>query len=135
MHADGQVYGWRGLIPNLHVRPYKRCKKIRIDQFGNGGAGAMEATLDAHPDLRLNLDKRIKAISSGKKLEEIKLTVNSHCTWFLDELRRLGYEQRGEWPFNTDSTAYYSMRRYIDKVLSSNALLHKMNAIFISVSI
>lgn len=121
IHSDGQPYGWRGLIPYLRIHPYKRRTKIQIDRFGSGGAGAMETLLDTHPELRRALEKRITTIVSGKKLEEIKITANRHCTWFLDELRRLGYEQRGEWPFNTASTAYYSVRRYVAKVLSSNS--------------
>ncbi len=120
IHEDGQVYGWRGLIPYLHIRAYKRVKKIQVSEFGTGAVGAMEATLDAHPELRASLEKRIKAKHSGNALESIKTSVINHCQWFLDELRRLGYEKRGEWPFNTDSVAYYSIRRYIKKLLLSN---------------
>lgn len=128
IHVDGQPYGWRALIPYLRIQSYKRRKKIQLDQFGAGGAGAMDTMLDAHPDLRLRFEKRIKAVPGGGKLVEIKRSVTRHCTWFLDELRSLGYEQRGEWPFNTSSTAYYSVRRYIDKILASDVKALANNA-------
>lgn len=119
-HSDGQPYGWRGLMPYLRIQPFTRISPIRPNKFGNGAVGAMQTVLNTHPQLRMAFDKRIASISAGKKLEEIKLSTTRHCTWFLDELRRLGYEQRGEWPFNTASTAYYSVRRYVAKCLSSN---------------
>jgi len=119
-HEDGQPYGFRALIPYLHIQPYKRHKKIATDHFGKGGVGAFEAVLDLHPDLRLEFDKRIASIPNGKKLAETKIGFTRHCNWFLDELRRRGFEQRGEWPFNTASTAYYSVRRYVKKILASN---------------
>lgn len=119
-HADGQPYGWRALIPYVRIQPYKRRTKIQIDSFGNGGAGAMETLLDTYPDVRTAFEKRIRTIPSGKKLTETKVSIGRHCTWFLDELRRRGCEHRNEWPFNTASTAYYSVRRYVAKVLSGD---------------
>jgi hypothetical protein len=119
-HADGQPYGWRALIPYVHIQPYKRRTKILIDSFGNGGAGAMETLLDTYPDVRTAFEQRIRTIPSGKKLTETKVSIGRHCTWFLDELRRRGCEHRNEWPFNTASTAYYSVRRYVAKVLSGD---------------
>lgn len=119
-HSDGQPYGWRALVPYVRIQPYKRRTKVRIDRFGNGGAGAMETLLDTYPDVRTAFEQRIRTISSGKKLTETKVSIGRHCTWFLDELRRRGCEHRNEWPFNTASTAYYSVRRYVDKVLSGD---------------
>ncbi|MFX6036207.1 hypothetical protein ABTE74_22730, partial [Acinetobacter baumannii] len=58
-HPDGRPYGWRGLVPWLRVRPYRRRTKIRVDRFGGGAAGALQATLDAHPELRLSFESRI----------------------------------------------------------------------------
>lgn len=119
-HHDGQPYGWRGLIPYFRIKPYKRRKKIIVDRFGFGAAGAMQSLLDNHPELRVAFDVRIQATSSNKKLVEIKRSRRRHCAWFLDQLRQLGYERRLEWPFNTSSLGYYSVCRYVDNVLASN---------------
>jgi hypothetical protein len=57
-HADGLIYGWRGLIPDLRIKPYRRKRKVRVDLDGKGGAGALTLVLETHPDVRLRLDKR-----------------------------------------------------------------------------
>jgi len=119
-HPDGRPYGWRGLVPYLRIKPYKRNKRIRVDQFGGGAAGAMESLLDRHPDLRVAFDARIRASVSNKKLVETKRSRRRHCAWFLDQLRRLGYEMRQEWPFNTSSLGYYSVCRHVDSVLAAD---------------
>ncbi|MHA6884515.1 hypothetical protein [Ralstonia pseudosolanacearum] len=119
-HPDGRPYGWRGLVPWLRIRPYRRRKKVRVDQFGGGAAGALQALLDCHPTLREALDARIRASASGKRLVEVRRSRRRHCAWFLDQLRPLGYEVRNEWPFNTFSLGYFSICRYIDSVLAAD---------------
>ncbi|WP_434668225.1 hypothetical protein P5W99_36975 [Paraburkholderia sp. A3BS-1L] len=119
-HPDGRPYGWRGLVPWMRLKHYRRCRKVRLDQFGGGGAGALHALLDARPDLREAFDARILAGVSGKRLVETKQSKRRYCAWLLDQLRGLGYEQRGEWPFNTTRLGYVSIGRYVDSVLSTN---------------
>ncbi|ARP86653.1 hypothetical protein [Bordetella genomosp. 9] len=120
-HPDGQPYGWRGLIPYLRLRPYERRKAVHVGASGAGAAGALQAVLDLHPDLREAFDTRIRrSWSSGTRLHEINQSRKRHAAWFLDQLRGLGYEARGEWPFNTVSRGYYSIRRYIDRVLNED---------------
>jgi len=119
-HADGLIYGWRGLIPNLRIKPYRRKRKVRIDLDGKGGAGALTLALETHPDLRLRLDKRILASPTKTQLGPIKRPRRTHWLWFLAELTKLGYETRNEWPFNTKSMGYLTICRYIDSVLATN---------------
>lgn len=119
-HADGLIYGWRGLIPGDHIKPYTRKKPIKVDSFGYGAAGAMNAVLDLHPTLRNKFEKRILDAPRGDELGATKRTRQAHWKWLLDELRKLGYEQRQEWPFNTASNGYSSVCRFIDKVYEAN---------------
>ncbi|MGF6372867.1 hypothetical protein OKW40_005683 [Paraburkholderia sp. RAU6.4a] len=119
-HPDGRPYGWRGLVPWVRLKHYRRCRKIQLDQFGGGAVGALQALLDARPELRQAFEARILAGVSGKRLVETKQSKRRHCAWFLDQLRGLGYEQRGEWPFNTTRLGYVSIGRYVDSVLSAN---------------
>ena len=44
----------------------------------------------------------------------------AHWKWFLDQLRVLGYETSGKWPFGTQTLGYVSICRYVTKVLSAN---------------
>lgn len=120
IHPDGREYGWRGLVPYARIRPYRRTKKVCIDQFGSGGVGALESTLNAYPALRHAFEKRIRTVAPNQRLVHIGPPLTRHCKWLLDELRRLGCEARGEWPFNTRSLAYYSVRRYVEKTLAES---------------
>jgi hypothetical protein len=119
-HADGRIYGWRGLVPGSRIKPYIRKKPIRVDPFGCGAAGAMRAVLDLLPTLRAKFEKRILDAPGGNDLGAAKRPRQAHWKWFLDELRKLGYEQRKEWPFNTSSNGYSSVCRFIDDVYAAN---------------
>lgn len=120
VHKDGLVYGWRGLVPNLRIKPYKRKHPVRVSVAGYGAVGAMQTVLDLHPDLRRGLEKRILQSPATGQIGLVKQPRQAHWRWFLDQLRKLGYEMRGEWPFNTQSNGYNAVCRYIDQVLSAN---------------
>lgn len=119
-HPDGRAYGWRGLVPWARLKQYRRRRKVRVDQFGRGGAGALQALLDSQPELRQAFDTRVLASASGKRLVETRQSKRRHCAWLLDRLRGLGYEQRNEWPFNTSSFGYVSIGQYVDRLLSAH---------------
>ncbi len=119
-HADGRIQGWRALIPYKHINPYIRHKKVTVDPFGCGASGALNALLDLHPSLRSTFEKRILAAPRDDDLGPTRRPRQALWTWFLDELRKLGYEYRGEWPFNTESTAYATVCRYIDLIYQQN---------------
>lgn len=119
-HPDGQIYGWRGIVPNIRIKPYRRKHTVKVDDFGFGASGALTLVLEGHPDLRTRLDKRILKATKDGTLGPANKSKKSHWKWFLDELRDLGYEIRKEWPFNTETMGYSSIVRYIDSVLNTN---------------
>lgn len=45
VHSDGLIFGMRGLVPNLHIKPYKRKRKVKVNVFGHGAAAAMLRTI------------------------------------------------------------------------------------------
>ena len=95
-----------GLFGILRVRKPGRKSKIRIDDFGYGAVGALQATFEAHPDIKLELERRIlKVCINISKLGAHNRSNVSHTRWFLHKLRKLGYEERGEWPFNPHTSA------------------------------
>ncbi|MFP4889689.1 hypothetical protein [Paraburkholderia sp. EG304] len=119
-HPDGREFGWRGLVPYERIQSYHRKTKVCVDDQGRGGAGALQYVLNAHPALRAAFEKRIQTIAPRNSLSQTGRSLQRHCVWFLDELRKLGYEARGEWPFNTESLAYYSVRRYVAEILQAS---------------
>jgi hypothetical protein len=32
------IYGWRGLIPDINIKEYKRKSQIKVDNFGYGAS-------------------------------------------------------------------------------------------------
>lgn len=120
VHEDGEVWGWRALVPHIHINLYQRKHKVVTDQFGLGTAGALTAVLNAHPDIREKLTKRILTAESMRRLSSTKPNKRNHWRWLLDQLRLHGYEVNGEWPFNTHTCGYVSVCKYIDEVLCSN---------------
>lgn len=119
-HPDGRIYGFRGLIPKLRIKPYKRKRKVKVNEFGGGAVGAMGLVLDLNPDLRRSFDKKILESASSSTLSLIRKPRQALWKWFLDRLRDLGYEVRGEWPFNTITNGYNSVCRYIDLAYKLN---------------
>lgn len=60
-HPDGLIQGYRGLVPHLHIHPYRRTRPVRVDAAGRGASGALALVLELHPDLRRAFEKRILA--------------------------------------------------------------------------
>lgn len=119
-HSDGLIYGWRGLIPHLHIKPYRRKRRVKINESGHGAAGVMQTVLDLHPELRKTFDERILKSPKPDELGATKRPRQGHWKWFLDELRKLGYEIHNEWPFNTETNGYNTVCRYINEILDAN---------------
>ncbi|OIQ79246.1 hypothetical protein GALL_390150 [mine drainage metagenome] len=120
VHPDGLIYGFRGLVPNLRIKPYRRKNPVRVNVFGHGASGAMQTILDLHPDLRKAFEKRILESPKTDELGIAKRPRQSHWKWFLDWLREHQYEIHHEWPFNTKTNGYNTVCRYIDQVLAAN---------------
>lgn len=119
-HLDGYIYGWRGLIPDINIKEYKRKSQIKVDNFGYGASGALGYIFDCYPDIRDEFDKRLLKTKSNFQLKATKLPKQAHWYWFLNQLRKLGYEEKQKWPFNTKTMGYTSISRYIDKIILSH---------------
>jgi len=120
IHPDGRIYGWRALIRYGRIAPYIRKKKVEPDPFGRGCAGSMQSLLLIEPEFERRFRKWIlKSVPPGK-LGEINKSVHRIWEWFLDELRKLGYEVRNDWPFSTRSRGYSAVARYVKQVLRSD---------------
>ncbi|MBK7656812.1 MAG: hypothetical protein IPJ18_19055 [Betaproteobacteria bacterium] len=78
-HPDGRVYGWRGLIPGLHISKYHRKSKIGVDAKGGGVAGALSNLLLQEPDFTQRLDKQIIKTCPDLKLGQIRRPRHALC--------------------------------------------------------
>ena len=119
-HADGQIHGWRALIPGLHIARYTRKKSVKADQSGWGTAGALGNLLLQEPEFATRLDQLILKTCADSELGPLRQPRHALWAWFLKELRDLGYEVRNEWPFTVKTMGYSALLRYCDRVLSAN---------------
>lgn len=119
-HSDGRVYGWRALVPGIHISIYTRKKCVQVSKNGHGTAGALRALLQLEPEFSKRLDAQILKICPDTRLGEIRRPRHAIWAWFIKELRALGYEVRQEWPFNVRTMGYAALLRYIDKLMSDN---------------
>lgn len=119
-HDDGTLQGWRGALPFLHIKPYTRQTTLTINGWGGGAVGALQWIFASAngPDLETRFRQQI--LLKGPALATDKQPKQSLFHWFIEELRKLGYEQRGEWPFNVERLGYVTVSAYIAKVLAQN---------------
>lgn len=128
-HPDGRLWGWRGLVPELRIHGYARRRQVRPNKWGQGASGALGATFLRCAEIKLEERFTAKILSAARAaadtpaappLREAKVAKFALFRWFLEELRRLQFEVKGEWPFNTERQGYVTICRYIDRVLSEN---------------
>jgi transposase InsO family protein len=119
-HPDGRIYGWRALVPSVHIVKYQRRIKVRADANGRGVVGALVALIQQETDFAKRLNKQIIKTFPDLRLGEIRRPRHALWAWFLKELRALGYEMRNEWPFTVKSMGYMTLCRYADSILNAN---------------
>ena len=119
-HADGGIFGWRGLVKHSRVKVYVRQASVKPGAGGRGSAGAMGALLRREPDFAQRLERHILKTCTDRQLGESRRPRHAVWAWFLAELRKLGYEIRNEWPFTVETMAYASVVRLVDKTLNAN---------------
>lgn len=120
IHSDGRIYGWRALVRYHRIEPYVRKKKVQPDPFGRGCAGGLQSLLLREPDFERRFCKWIFQPATPGKLKAINRPFHEVWRWFLDELRKLGYEVRNEWPFSTRSMGYSAVARYLEQLKRAN---------------
>jgi hypothetical protein len=120
MHSDGRIYGWRALVPGVHIVRYTRKKRIRVQVNGSGASGALRTLLQLESDFSRRLTDQILKTLPDKRLGQIRKPRHTVWAWFLKELRKLGYEVRNEWPFTAKTMGYSALNRYADTLLDEN---------------
>ena len=59
-HADGSIWGYRALVPHVHVAAYERSRPLRaLMHTKAGNAGAFTQLLQRHPALEAHLRREL----------------------------------------------------------------------------
>ncbi|MGA8056292.1 MAG: integrase, partial [Burkholderiales bacterium] len=121
-HADGRVFGFRGLLPFVRVRGYVRRAPVatRTRRSKAGAAGAMSALLSCHPALEDFVDRAIHQndimLDERGRLDGL---ARVH-TQFIEKCRELGIAPH-EYPRNQDQRGVRALAAFIRTRLASFA--------------
>ena len=107
-HEDGEIYGFRAILPNANRKPYER-KDNSVT-----GAGSFQCFIKAHPVI----DQQMRAAVFGWEdslLSTNKISNQAFFEFFIELCRNAGVKEdiNPEYPFNTQ---YYGKRSF-DKYL------------------
>ena len=121
-HEDGRLWGWRGAVPNAHIRPYTRKSPLNPNVWGGGLVGALQKLFAGPGGMKLEQEFSARILASKRKagLSEIGVSRQALYGWFIAQLREMGLEARGEWPFNVSRQGYVTVCKHIAAVLASN---------------
>ena len=118
---DGQIFGFRALIPYVRLRPNQRQAPFgpkRRHQQG-GQAGALQALFRRFDNLEDELVMWIVQDAKLQRMSEYKLQPKDLHRIFLEYLRKKGVTE-GEWPFNTQYRGVRTVQTYMRLVLNNN---------------
>ncbi|SDM42630.1 hypothetical protein [Polaromonas sp. JS666] len=116
-HSDGRPMGYRALVGQAHVKSYQRKKEvINVNSDGYGCAGAFVKLLAEYPKIVRIIRKAVGG-RTGRSLKAAGLHVRTIHQAMLQELRDTGVKA-DEYPFNTTSSGYISLCRYIRNLMN-----------------
>lgn len=121
LHADGSIYGWRGLIPWERQKSYTRRAPVSIHskyRMG-GGAGALSQLFDRYPDLEEGIRNRFYKETGDETVDESRIPLLAILKWFLDACKGKGLTAR-DYPFCTQSLGRTAIWRYLRRLIREN---------------
>ncbi|AAZ97268.1 hypothetical protein Tbd_1315 [Thiobacillus denitrificans ATCC 25259] len=118
---DGQIMGFRALIPYSHLKAYERkaeVKSKRQEQRG-GHSGALGAVLSRYPEVEAKLISLIRKEAKSREIHEHRIRPKDLHRIFLSCLKNNGVSL-GEWPFNTKHLGIRSIQTYMRTLLNTS---------------
>lgn len=122
---DGRLYGFRALIPNMHIASYTRRSKVGNSPGSSSGTrggftGVFRQLLLAYPVLDDLIADQVFRLRKRQHVYESRIPFKSLHKRFIDKCRELGLDVGCHYPFNTRSLAYMSLTRHVRALLDSN---------------
>jgi len=117
---DGTILGWRGALPHLRIKEYARKSTPIVNEWGEGAVGALQWLFSNTGGSEIEARFRQQILGKARTLENSKRSRQAHFRWFIEELRSLGVEEKGEWPFNVERMGYQTICAFVDRVMDEN---------------
>jgi putative transposase len=122
IHPDGLIFGFRALIPWIHIVPYRRHATVDWEgPSGSGGSGAFDKLLRDYPELKELIDGEILK-KKRKQVYESRISIKSLHKRFLDRCRELDLDIGLKYPFNTTKLAYVALSEYVHELIKANVV-------------
>lgn len=118
---DGQILGFRALIPHVHFEPYTRKaqSRLKLPEAHGGCSGLLQATLVQFNEVQKKLVSYIKQDAKAIGIPEKKLRPKDLHRIFLKFLAHNNVTAP-QWPFNTKYLGSRSIQKYMAAVLARN---------------
>ncbi|RJG00970.1 hypothetical protein D3878_04680 [Noviherbaspirillum sedimenti] len=116
---DGELMGWHALIKGKRSVGYTRHADLPEGRDGNskGFAGAFDAFLGDHPEIRARLEAMI--LKRRGEVHEARISAKSLHKVFITLCESAGISS-SNYPFNSKSLGRRSLERFMHKVASQN---------------
>lgn len=120
--GGGSIYGFYALLPRFRVKVYTRSAPVlHFASADKGGcAGALSQLLEAHPDVVQELQDLFFRKAGAKEVQEARISFAGVHNDFIKLLRKKGFCE-SEWPFNTKTYGYVSIRNYCKNLWEQRA--------------
>lgn len=119
LHPDGNIQGWRVLVPGSPIAPYQRSAPVQASgNAGIGYAGALQQLFDRFPSIRRALEAAVLG-RTGSPAQEQRVSANDLHKTFIALCR----EQKltsFDYPFNTESWGRRSIQKFHQTTLAGN---------------
>lgn len=95
VHPDGKLYGFRALIPNTRIAPYRRQKEFVETKVGTkaGGSGAFGKLLRENPDIDEMIRRHVFQLCKRSRVYEGPVRIKSLHKRMIDMCRDKGLDK------------------------------------------
>lgn len=119
--ADGNIVGFRALLPYIRLKDYERTaeEQRKFPEAKGGHAGMLGKMLARFPDIETALAMHVRQEAKCLQIPEYKLRARDLHRIFIKLLEEKG-AARTEWPFTTKFRGKRSIERYMRQLLDRN---------------
>jgi putative transposase len=110
---DGNIWGFRALIPGMRIKNYTRKADVQhVKGSGSAGcAGALEQLFSRFPDIRELVHDLFLKADTSHRIHEARISLDVLHDDFVKALRQSGVTEF-DWPFNTANRGYQALSSY-----------------------
>lgn len=129
-HADGRIYGLRGLIPGLHISGYSRQRPVDpvSDSARGGASGAFSLLLETYPNLLSWLDGKVKRMAEGGEgRDDASRQIGVLHRQFLKKCLDMGIKDT-DYPFNRERLGIRTLAKFVKDRAYQRKLVWKESA-------